>query len=111
MKFSDWGEVRSSSDLISILRSVGVEVDRTGCVPAVSVMALMDRAAFVLDLLREANEGRQRVRSGVLTAIEEAETLGEIDALEDYLIGFSQTEFSGKSKKSNILQFPVRIKP
>ncbi len=86
MKFHDWQQISSKKNLVTTFRSLGIEINRTGDVPALSVLSLMDRAAFVLSLLSELNKRRTLIRGGSLTDENIAMLQGEIDAFEDSML-------------------------
>lgn len=104
MKFHDWQQISSKNNLVTTFRSLGIEINRTGDVPALSVLSLMDRAAFVLSLLSELNKRRTLIRGGSLTDENIAMLQGEIDAFEDSMLMISQEQIA--AEKTNILQFP-----
>lgn len=104
MTFHDWQQISSKKDLVTTLRSLGIEISRTGDVPALSVLSLMDRAAFVLSLLSEINELRTLIRGDSLPDEQIAVIQGEIDAIEDSMLMISQEHIA--AEKTNILQFP-----
>ena len=104
MKFHDWQQISSKKNLVTTFRSLGIEINRTGDVPALSVLSLMDRAAFVLSLLSELNKRRTLIRGGSLTDENIAMLQGEIDAFEDSMLMISQEQIA--AEKTNILQVP-----
>ncbi|MFQ2226354.1 hypothetical protein ACK32Z_05515 [Aeromonas hydrophila] len=105
MIFHDWQQISSQKNLVTTLRSLGIEISRTGDVPALSVLSLMDRAAFVLSLLSERNELRTLIRGDSLPDEQTAIIQGEIDAIEDSMLMISQEQIA--VEKINVLQFPL----
>lgn len=99
-----WGDIRSAESLVSQLSRMGVKVSPQGSVQAVDVLAMLDKASFLLQLSAEAAEKRISLRSEKLAPEERAEIEGEVECLDDCIIMLSEQElFSYTEKETKTL--------